>query len=242
MSRPIRWGVLAAILVSAAAWAARKRSAEPAPGPAAAPALVAAAALKAKLDAGRDLLLVFVGTESFFRERHIPGAVCVDYGRLAAAFENVDRRREIVLYCGCCGDAAEGVSGLAARRLLAMGFQRVAHLEGHYAAWHAAGYPAGGTNPPPPPETAYAGEGQKRELEAFSSEQSRRRAELAAAVDGEPDPARRAELRRRLDEADQEDEIRGLRLKRRLADESGNPAKVAEIDRILKLKETPDRP
>ncbi len=241
MSRRIRWGVLAAILLSAAAWAARKRNADPAPPPDALPALVSASALKAKLDARRDLMLVFVGTEAFFRERHIPGAVCVDYGRLRAFFEGVDRQREIVLYCGCCGDAAEGVSGLAVRRLLSMGFGRVSHLEGHYAAWHAAGYPAGGTNPPPPPETAYADEGQKRELEAFSAEQGRRRAELAAAADAEPDPARRAALRQRLDQADREDEIRGLRLKRRLADEAGNPAKVAEIDRILKLKESPEQ-
>jgi len=234
-----RWSALAAALVLGAALAARTRSADSAPSRPAAPAVISASALKAKLDARQDLTLVFVGTEAFFRERHIPGASVVEYGRLRTAFEAFDRAREIVLYCGCCGDAAEGVSGMAARQLGSMGFLRVSHLEGHYAAWHAAGYPVGGTNPSPPPETAYADDAQKRELEAFASGHARRRAELEAAVGAESDPARRAELSRRLAEADREDEIRGLRLKRRLAVESGNPSKVADIDRILKLKETP---
>src|SRR5687768_11203145 len=133
-------GILIA-LVSALGLIAFRR-APPVPAPAAptaptAPApslpIVTAAQLKARLDAGEDVFLVFVGTESFFQERRIPGARCVEYSQLDSAFGGFERSREIILYCGCCGDAAEGVSGMAVRRLQSLGFQRVSHLEGHYA-------------------------------------------------------------------------------------------------------------
>lgn len=202
---------------------------------------IGAAELKSRLETGEDLLLVFVGTEIYFGERRIPGARCVEYGDLAAFAAGLERHRPIVLYCGCCAGAAEGVSGMALRRLRELGFTRVRHLEGHFEAWRRAGYPVEGTRPDPPEERAYADEGQRRQLEAFEAEVARRRGELQRAVEREEDAARSGELRSRLDELDREDEIRGLRLKRRLAEEAGDPAKAAELDRLIRHK-TEERP
>jgi rhodanese-related sulfurtransferase len=196
--------------------------------------------LKAKLDSGADVLLVFVGTSRFFEERRIPGARCVPYPDLRLAFREISRDREIILYCGCCGGASEGVSGLALRQLLDMGFQRSRHLLGHFAAWQQAGYAADGTDPAAPVEHAHANEAQRVELQAFALEVDRRRRELEAARAAETDPLRIAEIDRRLEETGREDERRGLELKRKMALENGDAAKVADIDRVLEARSRPD--
>lgn len=192
--------------------------------------------LRRKLDGREEFLLLFVGTEGFFRERRIPGARCVGYAELPSLAKELPPAREIVVYCGCCSDAAEGVSGMAVKQLRSLGFTRVSHLLGHFEAWRKGGHPVEGANPATPEERAFANETQKQELDAFASESARRRKELLAALDHEKDPARVQTLRRGIEQGDREDEIRGLRLKRRLAVESGDPAKAADIDRLLRLK------
>ncbi len=243
----VRRGVGVVLLAGLPALALVAAFRRPSPPPAPAPVLartlgpdglplITPQELRARLDAGGEFLLVFVGTREFFRERRIPGARCIGYSELRSVFEGLDRDREIVLYCGCCGDASGGVSGLALRQLLAMGFRKASHLAGHFAGWQKAGLAVDGTNPEPPLERAYASAAQKQDLEDFVSSHRARRGELEAALRAESDPDRRAELTGRLEAFDREEEIRGLRLKRKLALESGDAAKAADIDRMLEIR------
>ncbi|MBI2933738.1 MAG: rhodanese-like domain-containing protein [Planctomycetes bacterium] len=208
--------------------------ASPPPMPAGSVPVVTADELKARLDSGEDLVVAFIGSRSYFEERHIPGAICVPYEEITTTFQPMDREREIVLYSGCCAGATEGVSGNAVRLLQSMGFTHARHLYGHYAAWQAAQYLSDGTNPVRVTETAYQDAQGKQRLDNFVAEVNRRRSELRLAIESERDPARRQELLNSLTELDAQLEIEGLMLKRQMALEAGNQEKVDDIDRMLK--------
>lgn len=181
---------------------------------------VSASELKRRLDAREDFLLVFVGSAQYFEERRIPGATCVAAAEIVGKL-SAFRDREIILYCGCCAGASDGVSGLAVRQLLEAGFRRVSHLSGHFAAWQGAGYPCEGTNPAASFEQAYANEEQKSRLDRYQAETTKEREDLARQ-------------QKDLDAFDRSKEVEGLRLKRTIAEENGDQAKVAEIDRLLR--------
>ena len=197
---------------------------------------VTAARLKERMQTDRNLLVAFVGSRTYFEERHIPTSVCVPYDELDTYFASVDPRRDIVLYCGCCAGISEGISGNAARRLMEKGFRNVAHLRGHFAAWQAAQYACEGTRPDAPVERAFANARQKEELDQFAVETRRRRGELSAALGSEKNPARRAEMEKRLAEADKESELQGLALKRKISVENGDVEKVKSIDKLVESK------
>ncbi len=97
--------------------------------------------LKRRLDRGDDLLVVFVGFRSVYEQARIPGAQFAEWSTFDAVFADVDRNREIVLYCDCCSTRGAGVSGMFVHRLRARGFLRAMHLDGHFAAWKDRGLP-----------------------------------------------------------------------------------------------------
>ena len=102
--------------------------------------------LKAKLDAGEDMLLVDVRESSEHEQGHIRGAMLVPRGILEAAADpgypkNVPdlvnaRNRQVVLYC-----ATGGRSAMGAAVLQMMGFTNVVSLAGGYGGWEQAGMP-----------------------------------------------------------------------------------------------------
>ena len=102
--------------------------------------------LKAKLDAGEDLVLVDVREHSEFEHGHIRGAHLVPRGIIEAAADPTyvkhypalsgARERQVIVYCATGGRAA-----MAAAVLQMMGFRNVLNLAGGYARWVADGMP-----------------------------------------------------------------------------------------------------
>ena len=80
----------------------------------------------------------------------IPGAVAAPRGMLefwadpTSAYHRpeFDPNRRVVLHC-----ASGGCSALAAETLQQLGYTNVAHLEGGFNAWKAAGRPVGAAEP-----------------------------------------------------------------------------------------------
>lgn len=102
--------------------------------------------LKAKLDAGEDVVLVDVREAAEFEHGHIGGAHLVPRGIIEAAADtgypkhyaplSGARDRQIILYC-----ATSGRSAMAAAVLQMMGFKNVLNLAGGYARWETEGLP-----------------------------------------------------------------------------------------------------
>lgn len=103
--------------------------------------------LKSLLDTGADVRVVFVGDEETYKAGHIPGSVRLPMSGLDAAFASEAKDRLIAVYCGCCMGRAGGFSEAAVRRLRELGFSKVLHLDGHFHAWRAAGYPVATAGP-----------------------------------------------------------------------------------------------
>jgi membrane protein DedA with SNARE-associated domain/rhodanese-related sulfurtransferase len=69
--------------------------------------------------------------------RYIPGAIAMDLEEVRRGGGRLPHQREIVFYCTCPNEASAAV---AARQLIAMGFERVRPLRGGLDEWVAAGY------------------------------------------------------------------------------------------------------
>jgi rhodanese-related sulfurtransferase len=116
-------------------------------GPASAgePLPVAWLQVKPSVGAGK-VLLVDAGESSFFEARHIPGAVSLPFGELAARMPAFAARfpksQPIVVYCASasCPVAHDEAVVLAAR----YGFRDVREMPGGYAEWRLAESQAGG--------------------------------------------------------------------------------------------------
>src|SRR5215468_9424114 len=94
-------------------------------------------ALKAALHDGLEIALLDAREELTFGERHILMASCLPLGRIEVlADDMVPRRGARIVWC----DDGEGLAERAARRMLELGYQDVAVLEGGIAAWAAAGF------------------------------------------------------------------------------------------------------
>jgi rhodanese-related sulfurtransferase len=91
--------------------------------------------LRAEMESTADLLLVDVrSAESRARSGWIAGSIHVrDVSEL-----KIDPQSAIVVYCDCPNDASAAV---LARKLKALGFQRVRPLAGGIGAWRALGFP-----------------------------------------------------------------------------------------------------
>jgi len=96
-------------------------------------------ALKEKMDAKEDFLLLDVLSAESYQREHLPGAINLPLLRIdAASTAALPKDKEIVVYCGSFECQA---SPAAARRLEELGFTRVVDFEGGLADWKAAGYP-----------------------------------------------------------------------------------------------------
>lgn len=97
----------------------------------------------AELERG-DVTLVDLREPAEQQQGTIPGALLVPRGILEFAADptnphhhpELDPNKRIILHC-----AGGGRSALAADTLQTMGFTNVAHLEGGFNAWNAAGQP-----------------------------------------------------------------------------------------------------
>ena len=96
--------------------------------------------LKARLESGSPPLLVGALPEQYFRKEHLPGAVNVPHDQIDALAPRVlpDKDAEIVTYCASttCRN-----SGLAAKRLEALGYTNVREYVEGKADWIEAGLP-----------------------------------------------------------------------------------------------------
>lgn len=101
---------------------------------------VSTAVLAERLGGPDAPLLLDARSEAEYAVSHLPGARRVDPDAaaqaLAAALADVDRQREVVVYCSV-GVRSAGV----AERLGTVGFDRVANLEGSIFRWANEGRP-----------------------------------------------------------------------------------------------------
>ncbi len=92
--------------------------------------------LRARLAEGPPFKLVMVASDFGFRAKHIPGSLHVKpYGE---TFSTLGKDDDIVVYCSNLDCNA---SRSVIKKLLALGYQKVAHYPGGLIDWEAAGLP-----------------------------------------------------------------------------------------------------
>jgi rhodanese-related sulfurtransferase len=95
--------------------------------------------LRARLTDGPPFKLVMVASDFGFRAKHIPGSLHVKpYGETFSAFGQDD---DIVVYCSNLDCNA---SRSVIKKLVALGYRKVAHYPGGLIDWEAAGLPLAG--------------------------------------------------------------------------------------------------
>jgi rhodanese-related sulfurtransferase len=99
--------------------------------------------LRERIDGNPELVLVEALPEQYYRHSHLPGAINIPHDsvdELAGALLP-DKHAEIVVYCasGPCRN-----SGIAANRLVALGYTQVADYHEGKAEWVEAGLPVEG--------------------------------------------------------------------------------------------------
>lgn len=93
--------------------------------------------LKAQLHDGGEIAVLDAREEGVFARRHLLLASCVPLSRLELLVDDlVPRRTARVVWC----DDGDGTALLAARRMVALGYQTVTVLEDGIDGWEAAGY------------------------------------------------------------------------------------------------------
>jgi len=94
------------------------------------------AALNARREAKTAPVVIDVRTSDEYALGHIPGAVNIPFDQVAQRIALIDAPHGVALYCMVGPRARKGESAL-----LAVGYEKVFHLEGGFAAWQAAGLP-----------------------------------------------------------------------------------------------------
>jgi rhodanese-related sulfurtransferase len=98
---------------------------------------IRAEVLKAQLHDGQEIALLDAREEATFDKRHLFMASCVPLSRMELIVNDlIPRRRTRVVWC----DDGEGLAGLAAARMAALGYTDISVLDGGIAAWEQAGY------------------------------------------------------------------------------------------------------
>ncbi|MBS3739739.1 rhodanese-like domain-containing protein [Mesohalobacter halotolerans] len=94
-------------------------------------------ALKDKLDAGQDLILLDTRAKKEFRVSHLKNAIWVGYDNFdIKKVKQLDKNTEIVVYCSI-GVRSEQIG----EQLKAMGFKNINNLYGGIFEWSNQGYP-----------------------------------------------------------------------------------------------------
>jgi len=99
---------------------------------------IAPEALHARLAAGEGVVLLDLRSAGDFATAHIPGARWMSRGRLELRIEQEapDKNTEVLLYCRTGAE-----STLSTPTLKALGYYKVAVVDGGFAAWKKAGFP-----------------------------------------------------------------------------------------------------
>ena len=96
--------------------------------------------LRAKLDAGEDVTLVEALGPMYYEDAHLPGAINIPHEEVDALAPVLllDKSAQIVVYCasGPCRN-----SGIAAKRLVELGYENVRDYHEGKAEWIEAGLP-----------------------------------------------------------------------------------------------------
>src|SRR5262249_28315397 len=96
--------------------------------------------LRAKLDAGEDLVLVEALGPQYYEDAHLPGAINVPHTRVEELAPSLlpDKDAQIVVYCsnGPCAN-----SGIASAKLTSLGYTDVRDYHEGKAEWREAGLP-----------------------------------------------------------------------------------------------------
>ena len=96
--------------------------------------------LKAKLDRGEDVVLVETLGPAYYEDAHLPGAINIPHTEVDGLASGLlpDKTAQVVVYCS---NRACQNSPLAARRLGALGYERVYDYEEGKQDWIGAGLP-----------------------------------------------------------------------------------------------------
>jgi len=96
--------------------------------------------LRAQLEAGEPMVLVEALPEMYFAKEHLPGAINIPHDEVDTLAPRLlpDKHARVVVYCanGPCAN-----SGVAAKRLVQLGYTDVADYHEGKAEWIAAGLP-----------------------------------------------------------------------------------------------------
>ncbi|MCC3159792.1 HesA/MoeB/ThiF family protein [Hymenobacter sp. 15J16-1T3B] len=104
------------------------------PGCAAPPAGITAAELRARLQSPAPPFLLDVREPHEFAAQHLPGALLLPLGQLAAGVAAVPREQPVVVYCRSGARSARAIQQLQAE----FGFTNLHNLEGGILAWAEA--------------------------------------------------------------------------------------------------------
>lgn len=103
------------------------------------PTTIAREALREKMEAQEDFVLVDVLSPESYARGHLPGAINMPVSDIEpAALGKLSRDDAVVVYCASFECQA---SSAAARKLEEMGYTGVIDYEGGLADWKDAGYP-----------------------------------------------------------------------------------------------------
>lgn len=119
------------------ACAAAPQSAPQAAAPAAGFATISVADLKARIDAGEELLLLDVRTpEEYTQDGHIAGSTLIPLPELAQQMGSLQKDQPIACIC-----RSGNRSLTACEQLAQAGFTNLVNIDGGMRAWASAGYP-----------------------------------------------------------------------------------------------------
>jgi rhodanese-related sulfurtransferase len=105
---------------------------------------ISAEDLKAKLDAGSNIVIIDSRAESYYQISHIVGAISIPSEAMTAPYTNLDGYDEIITYCNW---PDEEESARAAQKLTEAGYSNVKALDGGIIAWRDAGFPIESSSP-----------------------------------------------------------------------------------------------
>lgn len=83
----------------------------------------------------KDHHLIDVREPSEFKGGHLPGALNIPLGQIAARTDEIPQDKPVVLVC-----ATGNRSGMAARTLTKAGYENVYNLQGGTMTWHRRGH------------------------------------------------------------------------------------------------------
>jgi rhodanese-related sulfurtransferase len=92
--------------------------------------------LKQKMDKGENFVLIDSRSSVEYEEEHIKGAISIPYQQREELASNLDKNKEIIIYCR--GEKC-GTSEVSGKKLIALGFKNVKELKGGVKEWKEAG-------------------------------------------------------------------------------------------------------